>query len=1074
MPAPKDAIDLPTPRDAVDLPAPKDAIDLPTPRDAVDLPAPKDAIDLPTPRDAVDLPTPANKALSQSPNSASAAKPQAEVSREPSADFGFSLGSDIPGLASENPGPLMDATPSPQVVEPTSLDPGAATSAPDARSQTGHTQSSGFGALADGQRLPSVEAPHAASAEASGQHYQIAERVGTSGTTDFGEVDLQPGVGATGSLPPPTLDTEDGEFDAFPTKRDTSEKMSSPGSTGIDLAVDPLDLEKTETDSEPRLSLDEADRKPATAFSGRRKLERQSRRSKFVLLGVLFAILLGGGALTFTPLGPFGAYQIAKLLPSAASDAVVQQARDMLFRKLAADTAKGLAESHREIQQALAELPNNEDLRLLGVFAYHWDQMRFAPDKNKDNLATKLLGSINLDESQSQFAPLVKAAQLARSGKPTSAASALVGPEGKTANGLSILVLAYLNTGDQDKALDAAQKLATAENSARSVFLVARALAESGSHNNAVTKLKDLLTRFPKHLDGILALAKVHLDIPPIDRDRVIALTTQILAGKPQIPSDAQKAEAHAILGRLHMLERNYDLAASAIAKAEKHNPENLLMLIGKGELALIGNDQSTAAVAFNAARALAPTNLNVVLGHIETILREGDLKNAKVALEPLVKDNPDCARAHYLRAKLAWALKDIEVAEAAFQQALALDKGYLEAYVDLSQLYLELNRDADGMKILDQASEAVPNSPLINQTLADAQAARGDYAAAIVELNKAIDIDPEDARSHFRMGQMYRKMNSIEDAERAFDEVEKRDPSYPGLALERGILLELTGQTANALAIYKKALSESAGDLNLKIRLAAASHLLGDQKTAETLLKEIIASLPESAEVNFFLGEVYRVTGRSVEAVQMLKKAILHDNANALYHVRYGMALRDIKDAVQAMEQFKTAEKLDPNLAEAHVRIGQIHLDRGAARSAIESFDRALSLNPGMGETYQFIAEAFDQLSDPRSAVAYYRKAVKAHPDNGALCFKLGLAELKVAGNRTAIGALDRAAKLGLASTPHPDWLPEALYRLGTAQHSTGMRSAAIDSFRRYLEIAPSNHIDRSEVLAHLDQLGG
>jgi tetratricopeptide (TPR) repeat protein len=154
-------------------------------------------------------------------------------------------------------------------------------------------------------------------------------------------------------------------------------------------------------------------------------------------------------------------------------------------------------------------------------------------------------------------------------------------------------------------------------------------------------------------------------------------------------------------------------------------------------------------------------------------------------------------------------------------------------------------------------------------------------------------------------------------------------------------------------------------------------------------------------------------------------------------------------------------------------MRIGEARLRSGAARDAIVALDKAIELDPKLAQAYALAGEALEQLADLRAATVYYRRAVKEIPESAELQFKLGVTELQTAGHRRAATALNRAVILAEEQEELPQWLPEALYRLGTTQRALGRRQAAIDAFKRYLEIAPEDAIDRAEVQAHLDLLG-
>ncbi len=1107
LPAPTDAVDLPSPSTGIDLPGPSQAADLPSPVGAVDLLSPSAAVDLPTPSAAVDLPGPAGtiqfgSSHVPSPAGAVGMATQQDAGAPPSPGATVQLGSpvgidDIPSPADALGAPPVAGKDDPfgdinlstapdgsdgaaredDFSDVSFADPGDSAGVPEtaALPPLGSTISGDFPQL-DGDseaNMPDLASLPPETAPPAGA--PAMTRVHGSGTTNFGEVDLGPAPVEGSSADLPVLDDDAAEFDAFPTRRETSTgSYDESGDSPLELDSSPLDFDGSGmlVDEPVAQAADDSERRPAVSFSGRRKFERQSRRTKIMLLALLVLLLLGGAGLTFTPLGPYGAYALYKLLPSAGSAKVVEHTHKSLTRWLKTDTERSLEAALKDLDESLRQFPDNENLLLLGVYANYWHQIRFGIDKKYDQAATKMLGSINLSESESPYAPLARVAQILRTGKTEKMVALLQGPAATTPNGLSLLVTGYLISGANNKALATAKKLEAKEKSARAGFLLARALLNTGARDEAIKKLETLVEKYPKHLDATLKLTDALLHTKKIQKKKIRELAGRVIENKDKASTKKQIAQAHALSGYLLLIERNPPEASIAFTSAEKLDPNNILTQIGKGEIALVNGDLSTAATSFNKALAEEPDSLFARLGSIETTLAEGELGEAKDSLLELLPQNPRSARVHYLLGKAQWALKKLEEAEKEFKTAIELDGEYLNAYISLSQFYLKQRKDKEAMIVLDDASEAVPGSPLINQTLAEAQAMRGDFAAAIVELSKALDLDPDDVRTHYRMAQMYRKLGSLEDATLSLKEVEKRAPNFSGLALEQGMLTEISGNVEKALAAYKRALSESPNDIQLKIRVATASHLLGDDETAERLLSEAIVIEPKSAEINFYLGEVFRVSGRAAEALVLLKKAAAYDSENALYHLRYGMTLRDVRDVAQAMEEYKIARRLDPKLAEIYVRIGELQLTQGSARDAIASVDKGLALDSTIADAYEIVAEALEQLGELRAAVNYYRRAVKAIPDNAALFFKLGLAELGVYGNRTALPALNKSIELCEQLDPEPEWLPEALYRLGAAQEAVGKRAAAVSTFKRYLEIAPENHIDRSEVLAHLDRL--
>ena len=999
-------LDLPTPAAAADLPAPRHG----DPFGAVDLPTPSHAVDLPTPSHAADLPTPSRSIDLPAPSSAEfLPKPKYE---DPFGDI------ELP-----------------------------------------HSPTSG---------VPSAAQKKAPAAARREDKQQTRERVQSSGSTDYGEIDLEGGHDKRGSA----------EFDEFPIAEGQKEEgQAHAESSGIDLAANPHEhiARGSFVDDAPQGGATK-DRKTGK-FEGRRRYERQSRRGKVLALVVLVVVIAGGGALSATDFGPFGVNVIAELLPNASESKVVKQLASVMDTRLKDDTVAGLDETLRELDVARRDYSDDEDLKLLGVYLYNLRDIRFGHDDAQVRKATELLGKIDLDNSESQFAPLARASRDIVATQAERAATYLASRQGPTPEAIALLAEAQLAAGDGEKALATAKRLGAREKSARTAYLVARALELQGKRKEATAAYDGLAAAYPRHSGGRLSLAALLLKGARGAAPRVLELLDPVT--KATSSCKYEKARAFALIGRSQLRSRQPQAAAASFDRAAAIDPENLDLLLGRGFLALANDDVPAATTFFVKARGEDSTSADAKLGHAETMLRLGMFGDAKALVAEVLPRAPDDAYGHYLMGRIDVALKSLEEAEKELKTAIAHDEGLIEAYVALSDLYSKTGRDKEAMDVLETADAEAKGSSVVKLAIADAYAAREDYATAIVALNDAVAIDPNDVRTYFRMAQLYRKLGSAADAQQALDEVVSHDASYPGVDIERGLLLESQGQMADALAAYERALKATPDDPAAKLRVGEASLALRQFDKAEPLLSEAVAAMPASAEANFYMGELFRQTERPVDAEALLRKAVEAAANKAIYHLRLGMAYMATRDMGRATAEIEKARALDPNLAEAPLRAGEVKLRTGGARDAIALFDEALQKDPKLAEAYGLSGEACEELAEFGLALKNYQRAVSELPDDAALNFKLGVTALQVAGSRAALGPLSKA--VAIAETPGarapgakaPSWLPEAYYSLGVAQQTTGQRAAAVATFKRYLEVAPEKAIDRSEVESRLEQLG-
>jgi len=890
----------------------------------------------------------------------------------------------------------------------------------------------------------------------------------TGGGADFGQLDLD------GSS------EESAEFDAFPVQEE--DEAPPPKRDTFDLADDaPNRTEKLAADAFGGLGTDpaaekarqlEADRKMAGAFEGRRKYERQSRKTRALMLGLLALLGIGGGALHFTEHGAFGVNRLIALLPSATSGEVIHQYFEGVIKSVDRDTVADLEKAIAEIDTLRKELPKDEDLRIIGVYLHNLHQLRYGLSTQHEKAAITLLGNINLDTSESRYASIAALSRLIVTEQPKKAIARMKASASPSVNETILLVMAHLRLDQPDEAMKLVESLAKARRTPRVNFLRQLVLVKAGRFAEARQELELLTLSAPNHFDAKLLLARLMVDAKTKETQKVTALLTPINEALDGQTTPSQKAAVHAIMGKLLLQRRKYDKAKEEFAKAKALNPRDIVMLTGEGNIALMSGDVPGAMSAFRNALAEDATDIEARLGMADAHIRQDKLTEARSTVDAVKATHPDRAQAHYLSAVMEKLAGKLDVAEASFKKAISLDAEYIESYVGLAAIYMETDRDLEAMKTLDAASAAVPDSSLIKLTLADGHAANEDYASAIVVLNEALELEPENPIIHFKMAQMYRRMQSIEDAQAALDEVTRLDPRYPGLSVEQGFLMELSGQIEDALKAYEKVLAENPDDLTAKTRAAAASLYQKKYDRAKELLVDVLNQNPDSADGNFYMGEIFRQERSGADAIPYLKNACDLDPHNPLYHVRYGAALALVHDVPRAMMEYQKAIELDPKIAEIYLRIGELRLQSGAARDAITQLEKALALDPKIENAHLLIGQSYEELADLKAAADYYRQATISFPDNPDAFYRTGLSAMRTSGHKAAIPSLKTAVRLAQAQVIKPVWLPEALYHLGAALKSTGDKRSAIDVFRTYLTVAPEDAIDRKEVQASLDDM--
>src|SRR5690606_26477881 len=120
-------------------------------------------------------------------------------------------------------------------------------------------------------------------------------------------------------------------------------------------------------------------------------------------------------------------------------------------------------------------------------------------------------------------------------------------------------------------------------------------------------------------------------------------------------------------------------------------------------------------------------------------------------------------------------------------------------------------------------------------------------------------------------------------------------DPEYPGLALERGLLLEQSGKSAEALTQYEQALKSAPDDGDIQLRVGCGRMLAGNGAAAEAILQELVKTRPRSPEVNYCLGRAHFVQGNNLEALRWLRSAVELEGNRPEYRLYVGWVANEL-----------------------------------------------------------------------------------------------------------------------------------------------------------------------------------
>jgi tetratricopeptide (TPR) repeat protein len=1051
-------------------------------------------------------------------------------------DFGEidlpSMGNELPSVSSALPA-LSSALPSVSSALPT-----VASALPSIAGTLPALQGSLPATTEGGRHLPSLK----------------DERIAIDGLADglgeFGELDLPPGPGGAGSVPPlqsahparpgslrPPSDMPPmGDLDLPPPSSSMSQpSRPKPFSTGLSSRPPPrndsgappagqksearagggmgfgeVDLGGGDDSGEASFASEDIPQAAATAAPmppkpgsipapageaaipqgqarqrERGPAKKQSKGPR-IALAVFVVAVLGGGSLELTPYGAFGRHTATDAMRAGEYQRLATDSAAVARKQMSTDVYTESRAAVDELARVHASSPRARPLVAYAALAEFENQLRFGTDSDRAARAKQWLAELPKD-TEVRYGAAALAAQDAVLGDLPKARKGLDAASKRDTGDPVQEDIAFtrgeveLRAKDPVAALAAFTRALALRPGARAHYGLARAHVLAGDLPSAKKAVDAALAASPKDAGARVLHAQLAWDE---EKNETVALEDlgAVLEGDLKgVASTADQAAAHAQRGWIQAARGRSAEARAAFDAALKLETRNVKALLGQGDVLYTEGRYTEALTRFDTAVQADPTSIDAIVADAKAKLALERLGDAKKQLAAAREATPKNARLAYWLGKVEEALGNKKEAEKQYGVAIDLvdpaQTDAIQPYVALAGLLAGSGRTKEAQSKLEEARGKLPDSAAMQRALGEVAAAQGAFDEAVQHYQSAIEKDPQDVSTRFRLGVTLRRMRKMDLAAAEFDKVLATDKDYPGLAVERGLLYEESGDVDRALEQFQSALAKAPDDPDLQLRVGAAYAAIGRPADAITILKKVLEKRSNSAEANHYLGRALFLQGGSkeAEAMRFLKRAVELDPNRAEYHLYVAWAANNAVPAQLGLAkgEIDKALAIDKLLADGYWQRGVLERKEGAVEDAIKDLKHALELRPSRSEAHASLGECYEDKNDLTTALGEWQKAVAGDERQPFWRFRYGRLLLERGNAGEAVKHLTFAVTEAEKMDPHPAWLAGAEFAGGEALRRTGKKTDAIEKYRRFLELAPTNSPDRRDAINALAELG-
>jgi tetratricopeptide (TPR) repeat protein len=336
-------------------------------------------------------------------------------------------------------------------------------------------------------------------------------------------------------------------------------------------------------------------------------------------------------------------------------------------------------------------------------------------------------------------------------------------------------------------------------------------------------------------------------------------------------------------------------------------------------------------------------------------------------------------------------------------------------------------------------ALDADPNSPQLNDGLADLYFRTGHVHDAETTARGLLKIDPSDIDAHKLLGRIY--LRQLSDASNA---VSSASPS--------GNVLDL------AIAEFEKIVSLQPKDVEDRMVLGQLYTVKHESKKAEDEFKTAQAIEPDSEEVVLNLARLYAESGDIAHAAKVIEAVPVNDRSPKM-EVALGAAYDQMKQPKNAISAYQRAADMDPGDAHTLDALGQALLADNQLDEALKQFKLLSEADPEDTTALIHIGEIQRRQGHYEDALATIRKATKQDPTS----LEAGYNEALLL---DVLGRFDEAAQtyekmVDLTSHANGAYTNEEksnrsffLERLGAVYHEENKTDLAIGAYQKMIDM--------------------
>jgi cellulose synthase operon protein C len=399
----------------------------------------------------------------------------------------------------------------------------------------------------------------------------------------------------------------------------------------------------------------------------------------------------------------------------------------------------------------------------------------------------------------------------------------------------------------------------------------------------------------------------------------------------------------------------------------------------------------------------LAPDNYRALTDIVNLLTlpaRDGtpnpdNLRQAKEHLDKLSRDVPNSPETHQAWASYYSVQKNYIAAIQEMQQAINLDPGRSESYVQRGYLQQSAKLNDDAEISFKKAVEVDPKSSSAQLALGSFYQLHSRFPEAEQQYRHVLGLEPQNPLPRASLVRLLMAQGRFNEAEQVVQQAKKDIPDDPEAYRMPGDFYFATNDLDKAVAEYSSVYKDHPKDLLAKKNYIQLLILKNRLDEATKLDDELLKSSRNDVDALIYKGQLQLRQRDTAGAIQSFQAGLSNDPDNAIGHYQLGNAYAQGDDLGRAESEWRQAVHLRPDLIDAQRSLATLELHRGDVGAVMQTAQEIIKAQPYSADGYLLKTAA--ELANRQFADAQQdaQEASKRAPQSPAPFVQLGTIEL-------------------------------------------------------------------------------